>query len=66
MGTLMNDNQAIAATVVPWEAGEWGVAIDLPNGKRIAYTIGRSRTVTEIEQRRITEGKPPLWGPWAG
>jgi hypothetical protein len=62
----MNDNHAITAAVIPWEAGEWGVAIDLPYGKRITYSVGRSRMVAEIEGRRIAEGKPPVWGPWAG
>jgi hypothetical protein len=62
----MNDNHAITATVIPWEAREWGVAIELSNGQRIAYSVGRSRMVAEIEARRIAEGKPPVWGPWAG
>ena len=67
MGTLMNDNQSIIATVIPWELGEWGIAIDLPIGNRIAYSIGSgSRTDAENEQRRIAEANPPIWGPWAG
>jgi hypothetical protein len=29
--------------------------------------LGREvRIVAEIEGRRIAEGKPPVWGPWAG
>jgi hypothetical protein len=62
-----NDNQpAPIARVIPWEAGEYyGVAIVLPNDKWTAYLVG-SRTVADVECRSINDGKPPLFGPWAG
>ena len=62
-----NDNQPAAiAHVVPWEPGEFGVAIDLPNGTRTAYAVAGSRTVAEGECRRINNGGTPVFGPWAG
>jgi hypothetical protein len=62
-----NDNQRVPfARVIPWQSGEYyGVAIALPSGKRTAYLVG-SRTVADVECRSINDGKPPMWGPWAG
>jgi hypothetical protein len=59
--------KTVHVDVIPWEAleGTWGVSIDLPNGQRTAYAVGE-KAVAKIEARRIEEGKPPLWGPWAG
>jgi hypothetical protein len=62
-----NDNEpAPIARVIPWEFGEYyGVAVDLPNGRRTAYLVG-SRAVADVECRSINDGKPPLFGPWMG
>jgi hypothetical protein len=62
-----NDNQpAPIARVVPWAPGEWGVAIDLPNGQHTAYVVAGSRIVAEGECRIINGGNAPAFGPWAG
>jgi hypothetical protein len=65
--TMSETTKAINVDVIPWEAldATWGVAIDLPSGQRTAYAVGE-KAVAKIEARRIEEGKPPLWGPWAG
>jgi hypothetical protein len=60
-----NDNQPKIARVVPWGSGEWGVAIDLPSGKRTAYAVA-SRNVAEGECHIINGGNAPAFGPWAG
>jgi hypothetical protein len=61
-----NDNQVTIARVIPWESGEWGVAIDLPSGKRTAYAVAGSRIVAEGECCIINGGNAPAFGPWAG
>jgi hypothetical protein len=60
-------NKTIKASVIQWEARErtWGVAIDLLNGGSADYEVG-SKAGAIIECRRLEDGKPPLWGPWAG
>jgi hypothetical protein len=61
-----NNRQApVIASVVPWSLTEYGVAIDLPNGEHVAYSVG-SRIVAEGECRRINAGAAPGFGPWAG
>jgi hypothetical protein len=57
---------APSVRVVRWESGdEWGVAIDLPSGQHVTYSVG-SRIVAEGEVRRIRAGAAPGLGPWAG
>jgi hypothetical protein len=57
----------LAACVIPWKASErlWGVAINLPNGRSSDYEVG-SKADAIIECRRIEDGQPPMFGPWAG
>ncbi len=57
----------VTAHVIPWEArdGVWGVAIDLPNGRRADYEVG-SKADAIIECRKIDDGETPTRGPWAG
>jgi hypothetical protein len=61
-----NDNPLTIARVIPWESGEWGVAIDLLSGERTAYAVAGSRIVAEGESRIINGGNAPAFGPWAG
>ena len=42
----------IAVRVIPWEAPDfWGIAIELRDGRSIAYEVG-GRAITELECRR--------------
>ena len=60
------DNQLTIARVIPWDAGAWGVAIDLPNGEYAAYVVAGPRIVAEGECRLINGGNAAAFGPWAG
>ncbi len=56
----------VAVRVIPWEAPDvWGLAVDLPNGKHVAYEVG-ARAITELECGRLKRGERPLWGPLMG
>ena len=56
----------IAVRVIPWEAPDvWGLAVELRNGKSIAYEVG-GRAITELECQRLERGERPLWGPLMG
>ena len=57
----------IAARVIPWESQEglWGIAVDLGNGRHLAYEVG-PRAVAELDCARIERGECPVWGPYAG
>jgi hypothetical protein len=56
----------IAARVIQWQAPDvWGIALELRDGRSIAYEVG-GRAITELECQRIEHGERPLWGPLMG
>ena len=60
----MTTDKVAAARVIPWEEDTdlWGLAVELRDGKSVAYVVG-TRPFAEMERKRLKGGERPLCGP---